>query len=410
MRHVTWVATYRGGMERMHHSVLHGLAVFRWLAWLWMATVLVLARGNLVAPVTAVALVAAALLVTVWLTVLVRRSPDLAVSAPAFGVEVGVALALQSADGFVYRAPHVFTTEQPLGVGWPLASVLTAGVAFGPLVGGATGVALGTARAISSIANVTPAPDPWLGVLTPEQVLSVVTTTVLYVLAGGIAGYAARLLRAAERRVTEAEREVATLQAREDVARRLHDGVLQTLAIVERRADDPQLATLARDQERDLRAYLFDDPGVEVVGAGGLGAALRDAGDRGEQTYGYRAEVLVPDDLPEVGDDLVAALSGAVGEALTNAGKHAQAHRVVVYAEPDDDGGLTVTVHDDGAGFDPGSVAEGVGLSRSIRGRLEEVGGSVEVRSGPGHGTEVRLRLPPTTASTLDVGQEQRRD
>ncbi len=396
-------------MERMHHSVLHGLAVFRWLAWVWMATVLVLARGNLVAPTTAIALVAAALLVTVWLTVLVRRSPERAVGAPALGIEVGVALALQFADGFVYRAPHVFTTEQPLGVGWPLASVLTAGVAFGPLVGGATGVALGVARAISSIANVAPAPDPWLGVLTPEQVLSLVTTTVLYVLAGGIAGYAARLLRAAEHRVTEAEREVATLQAREDVARRLHDGVLQTLAIVERRADDPQLAKLARDQERDLRTYLFDDPGVEVVGAGGLGAGLREAGAHSEETYGHRVEVLVPDDLPDVDDDLVTALIGAVGEALTNAGKHAHAQRVVVYAEPDEKDGLTVTVNDDGRGFDPARVPEGVGLSRSVRGRVQEVGGVVEVRSEPGHGTEVRLRVPTTTAPTLGTGQEHER-
>lgn len=392
-------------MEQMHHSVLQGLAAFRWLAWAWMATVLVLARGNLVAPRTATALVLAALAVTVWLTLLLRRSPARLVNAPVLGVELGVAMALQLADGFVYRAPHVFTTEQPLGVGWPLASVLAAGVALGPLAGGVTGLAIGAVRAVSSGVNVAPAADPWLGVLTAEQVLSLVTTTVLYVLAGGIAGYAMALLRAAERRVTQAERAVATLRTREDVARQLHDGVLQTLALVERRTDDPQLARLARDQERDLRSYLFADPSSDIVGVGDLGTALRDQANRSETSHGHRVQVLVPDDLPELDDEVVAALAAAVGEALTNAGKHAVARQVVVYVEPEAQGGVMVTVHDDGVGFEPGGVTEGQGLRHSIRGRLREVGGTVEVVSAPGRGTELRLTVPGA-ARTIDPDVE----
>ena len=393
-------------MEQMHHSVLQGLAAFRWLAWLWMALVLVLARGNLVAPRTAAGLVLAALAVTVWLTVLLRRAPDRLVRAPVLGVELAVAMALQVADGFVYRAPHVFTTQQPLGVGWPLASALAAGVALGPLAGAVTGLALGAMRAVSSVVNVVPAPDPWLGALTAEQVLSLVTTTVLYVLAGGIAGYAMVLLRAAERRVADAERDVATLRAREDVARRLHDGVLQTLALVERRADDPQLARLARDQERDLRAYLFEDPGSDVVGGGDLGAALHEEAGRSEQRHDHRVQVLVPDDLPQLDDEVVASLAAAVGEALTNVGKHARARQVIVYAEPDAHGGVMVTVHDDGVGFEPGAVSEGAGLRHSVRGRLRELGGEVEVVSASGRGTELRLSVP-AARRTRDPDGEQ---
>ncbi len=384
-------------MEQMRAGVLRGLAVFRWLAWIWMATVLALARGNLVAPLTAVALVVVALGVTVWLTVLLRSAPGRLVTAPVVGVEVGVAMALQLVDGFVYRAPHVFTSEQPLGVAWPIAAVLSAGVALGPAAGALTGGALGIARAISSTLNVQPVSDPWLGVLTPEQTLSLVTTTVMFALAGGIAGYAMGLLRAAERRVVEAERSVAALRTREEVARQLHDGVLQTLAVVERRADDPQLARLARDQERQLRTFLQAEPGTSEEGEH-LATAVRAAAHRVENAYGNRIEVLVPDDLPELDAHVVAALTGAVGEALTNAGKHSGAGRVVVYAEPDELGGVFVSVRDDGRGFDPTAATAGLGLRRSVCDRVRDVGGEVEIASSPGRGTEVRLTVPDEAA------------
>ena len=87
-------------------------------------------------------------------------------------------------------------------------------------------------------------------------------------------------------------------------------------------------------------------------------------------------------------------MAGAVGEALTNAGKHGAASRVTVYAEPSDDGGLFCSVKDDGAGYDTATVPDGIGLSRSVRGRMAEIGGRAEVASAPGFGTEVRLWLP----------------
>ncbi len=377
----------------MRRTVLRGLAAFRLLAWGWMATVLVLARGGLVAPGTAFALVALAGIVTAWSTWSLRSDPARLLRGPEVGAEVGVALALLLADGFVYAAPHVFTSEQPLGVAWSLAGLLASGTAFGPVVGAATGVALGAARATSSILNVAPATEAWLGPLTAEQGLSLATTTVLYALAGGVAGHATRLLIATEQRVVRAERELAELRAREDVGRRLHDGVLQTLALVERRADDHDLARLAREQERELRRYLVEGPAPTVVGAGALGDGLRAAADRTERTFGIRAQVLVSDDVPDLDVTVLEALVAAVGEALTNAGKHAKASRVVVYVEPEDDE-VFVSVRDDGVGFEPTALVEGVGLSRSIRGRIEEIGGDVEVAGRPRGGVEVRLRVP----------------
>jgi signal transduction histidine kinase len=259
---------------------------------------------------------------------------------------------------------------------WPLTGVLAAGVALGPWVGGVAGLLLGLCRFLSTVVNdVT---DYGNG-----RTLSLTSTAVFYAMAGVVFGYGFVVLR-------RAREEVAAAQAREEVARTLHDGVLQTLALVERRATDPALARLAREQERDLRAYLFGD---RQAPASDLGASLRTAAGRYEETYGGLVTVLVPDDLTPLRPDALHALTGAVGEALTNAGKHGPASKVVVYVEEQDDGRVFCSVKDDGPGFDPSSTDEGVGLGRSIRGRITDVGGRVEVASAADDGTEVRLWL-----------------
>jgi signal transduction histidine kinase len=102
----------------------------------------------------------------------------------------------------------------------------------------------------------------------------------------------------------------------------------------------------------------------------------------------------VADDLPPLDGRAVAALTGAAGEAMVNAGKHGRASKVQVYVEPDESGGVFCSIKDDGVGFHAGSTVEGIGLSRSIRGRVSEAGGRVEVVSAPGDGTEVLLWLP----------------
>ena len=132
-----------------------------------------------------------------------------------------------------------------------------------------------------------------------------------------------------------------------------------------------------------------------VRGGGDLGTALRAAAARFERAFGGRVDVIVPDDVPRLKAATVAAVAGAVGEALINAGKHGAATRVTIYAEPsDEDGGLFCSVKDDGGGYDPAAVPDGVGLSRSVRGRMAEVGGRADVVSAPGFGTEVRLWVP----------------
>ena len=365
---------------RVERGILQGLAAFRWAAWTWTATVLLVARHDLTRPWLAILLVGLAFAVTATFTVILRTDPlGLLRPAPVIA-ELLVALSLVICDGWAFGADHAFSTSQSLGVAWPMAAVLSAGVAFGGWAGAAAGICGGLARIGGAAAN-------GASLTGGGRVLSLASTVFLYALAGGVAGYVALLLR-------RAEREISAARAREEVARTLHDGVLQTLAVVERRADDPALARLAREQERELREYLFGVAGGGRANRERLGVALRAAAGRFEDTFGGRAQVVLDDDLPSLDEEEVRALAGAVLEALTNAGKHGGAQRITVYAEPAERGGVFCSVKDNGSGFDPSVVHEGIGLARSIRGRMADMGGSVEIDSAPGRGTEVRLWLP----------------
>jgi signal transduction histidine kinase len=365
----------------MERAVLQGLAVFRWLAWGWMVTVLVLSRHDLDRPLIATALIGLALVVTALWSMAWKVSPGALLEPRAIAVELAVGAALVLCDGWVYESGHAFSTSERLGSIWALVAILSAGVAKGRRAGLAAGLFLGACRFGGTLINDATLDDA-------GHVLSLVNTAVLYGGAGYLAGYLYRLL-------AEAERQVSAARAREEFARTLHDGVLQTLALVERRAGDPALARLAREQERELREFLFGGPAGSLSAGQGsdLGSALRVAAARFEDRYGGRVQVLVADDLPPLSRSQVEAIAGAVGEALANAGKHGDASGVIVYAEPDGDEGVFCSVKDDGRGFDAATTADGVGISRSIRARMSELGGRAEIVTAPGFGTEVRLWL-----------------
>lgn len=181
-------------------------------------------------------------------------------------------------------------------------------------------------------------------------------------------------------------------QAHADLAAHLHDSVLQTLALIQRQAHDPRaVMRLARGQERDLRTFLYaDQPGPD--GEESVAVALRRVCAEVEESVG------VPVELVTVGDGSLDearwALVGAAREAMVNAAKHAGTPRVDVYAEVDA-AGASVFVRDRGVGFDPAAVpADRAGIRNSIVGRMVRHGGRAEVRSTPGGGTEVELRLP----------------
>ncbi len=364
--------------DALVRSLLTSITVFRWLAWAWMAVLLVVNRSELrdpdARPWLALALVGAAFAITVGTTVLLSAAPARLRTLPVIAAEVAVAIALEVGDQLAYNGvPH----SQSLSSAWPLAGVMTAGIAFRARGGVLAGVAIGVGRAIGQVLG----PRDW----TDRVTIGVISGVVLYALAGLVAGFVTARLREAERRISLA-------QAREEVARTLHDGVLQTLAVVQRRTEDPDIVRLAHDQERELREFLFGTPGA-VGGGGDLGTQLRAAAARFEDRYGGTARVVLAPDTPTLDPDVVDALVGATGEALANAGKHGGAGTVTVFAEPVD-GELFCSVKDDGVGFDPDAVSEGAGLRRSVRGRIADVGGRVEIDGRPGRGTEVRCWVP----------------
>jgi signal transduction histidine kinase len=185
-------------------------------------------------------------------------------------------------------------------------------------------------------------------------------------------------------------RERVRSQERADVAAHLHDSVLQTLALLQKNANDPAaVATLARRQERDLRAWLYGDDGQDGDSLLGF---LRSAAAEIEEAHHVEVEVVGVGDAAL--DPDTAALARAAREAMVNAAKHARAGRVDVYVECD---GRTadVFVRDRGVGFDLDQVGEDRhGLRGSIIGRVERHGGTVRIRTGPGEGTEVTMSLP----------------
>jgi signal transduction histidine kinase len=176
-------------------------------------------------------------------------------------------------------------------------------------------------------------------------------------------------------------------QERAEVAAHLHDSVLQTLALVQRRADDPrEVAALARRQERELRAWLNDSGAARTDT---LAAALEAAAAEVEADHGVPIEVVTVGDAPL--GDRAAALVAAAREALVNASKFAGPEPIALYAEFRE-GRAEVFVRDRGPGFDPAvAPADRRGVRDSIVARMERHGGRAVVHSTPGHGTEVEL-------------------
>jgi signal transduction histidine kinase len=359
-------------------SVLRGIAVFAWITWLWSTVATVVARDRVERPWLAVVLLGAVLLVDVALARAVARR-GAGVSPALVVAELVVGYAVLAGEGWVFSDGHAFSGRQGLAGGWPAVGVITVGVLSGPVVGAVAGAAMGTGRIVSALANGVRSFDA-------DEVASLAATVVFYAVFGGVAGWVGRLLR-------RAEQEVAIARAREEVARTMHDTVLQTLAVTVRRTrdTDPDLARLARDADRDLRAFLDGPVRADAGGRRELLDVLREAASTAARPYDLDVTVSAVGDRAAMPAAAAGAVAGAVGEAVTNVGKHAGARRVTVFADTDGDEVL-VTVRDDGDGFDPAAVpADARGLRSSIVGRMVDAGGRAEVVSAPGRGTEVRL-------------------
>jgi signal transduction histidine kinase len=187
-------------------------------------------------------------------------------------------------------------------------------------------------------------------------------------------------------------------QERAEVAAHVHDSVLHTLTLIQRSAHDPrEVQRLARSQERDLRAWLYEPKADAEVD---LAAAVRKAAAEVEDHHGVPIEVVCVGDCPL--DERLGAMLQAAREAMVNAAKYAGdepsddgtvASSLSVYAEVAGDD-VAIFVRDRGKGFDLDAIPEDrMGLRESIIGRMERNGGKATIRTAPGEGTEVRLEM-----------------
>ncbi|GAA1415174.1 ATP-binding protein [Kitasatospora putterlickiae] len=181
-------------------------------------------------------------------------------------------------------------------------------------------------------------------------------------------------------------------QERAEIAAHVHDSVLHTLTLIQRRAEDPkEVLRLARAQERELRLWLYRPEAVAEQAPDTMAESLRAVVAEVEDRHGVPVEVVIVGDCPM--DDRIAAQMQAAREATVNAAKYGGGGPVQVYAEVE---GRTVMVfvRDHGPGFDPDTVPEDrMGVRESILGRMKRNGGTARVRPAPDGGTEVELEM-----------------
>ncbi|MFW0872544.1 MacS family sensor histidine kinase [Rhodococcoides corynebacterioides] len=270
---------------------------------------------------------------------------------------------------------------------WVAGAVVGAALLGGPRVGVAS--ALTMTVAIALVRGTVDA-DLWRD-----------STGPILVSVGLALGLAARIARSARARLDEAIALAAATAERERLAREVHDGVLQVLALVNRRGRElggpaAELGTLAAEQERALRDLLSGNSS-RVPGALGDGSRV-DLTTDVRAAVGPTVTVAAPSDPVSVAADVGREVVAAVVAAVDNAHRHAPGAAIYVSIE-DDAGTVVVGVRDDGPGVDPARLvaarAEGrLGVAASIVGRLESLGGRAELISAPGEGTEWELTVP----------------
>jgi signal transduction histidine kinase len=386
-------------------ALLRGILVVRWCVLAWLVVVVASGAGAGSPVLAGLALVLAGGW-TAWLTAV----------RPRYGVPVLLVDLLVCGALLVVAAlaPAVATV-------YPVAAALSWGARRGLRGGAVAGALLGAGYVAAHVVQ---------GLVLDrldERLLDVLGDAFSLVLAGAGVGLVSTLLQrsASQAQAAQAERvrtreQAARLAEREELGRRVHDSVLQVLALVHKRGRelagtavvDParvgELADLAAAQERELRDLLLRPDGFGGGPADPDRSDGTDAADRVSLTAALEEAARHQADLDvqvtTVGElvlpgAVVRPLAAAVGQALGNVARHAGTPRAWVFAEVEDDR-LLLSVRDDGRGFtldeEALRAAGRFGLLRSIRGRVEQLGGRLVVDSAPGRGTELEMRVPLT--------------
>jgi signal transduction histidine kinase len=269
------------------------------------------------------------------------------------------------------------------------AAILTSVWAAGPTL--ALAVAVGSYGGLIGAAVTSLALIGWRQRITTVEVNNIQ----LLVVAGLVVGYAATTTRRASTRLREAVAAQAAAEERVRLSRSIHDGVLQVLTHVKRRGKElggeaAELGSLAGEQEVALRSLITQRPATPD-GRQDLCAALT-------PLAATRVEVVVPAQPVPLDRRTTEELTAVVSEALANVRQHAgPTARAWVVVEDRGDA-VVVSVRDDGPGVEPERLEQAardgrLGVARSIRGRVRDLGGRVELHTAPGEGTEWEITI-----------------
>jgi signal transduction histidine kinase len=388
--------------DRYRRTLARGALVFRWVSLAWMTILAITEMDNIGRPVLAWVSVGATAVWTLWLSL-----SDSAPTRVVLGLDLALCTFLVLVSGLVVPDGSILSNRPFFAAAYPANAVLLWAVVHRTFAGVAAAAVLGCALALSRPLNGIP-----FGELTRPEWQSLGGAIVLYLVGGAAVGLVARVLvesgealaRTTDELLVERER-AGRLAERESLAREIHDSVLQALALVHKKgrelaqspavppAEVARLADIAGRQEGELRSLILRQP--QDAGTGR--SSLRDALESQARTIDAPRVAVSAVGALVLDSHVVTELAAATRQALENVVRHADASRVTVFAE-EDNGFAVVSVTDDGCGFDydEGRLeADGkVGMLKSMKGRVVDLGGTMKVVSASSEGTEIEFRVP----------------
>ncbi|MDO5501714.1 MAG: DUF5931 domain-containing protein [Actinomycetia bacterium] len=367
-----------------------GLDLFRPIAALYAGQLLYRRSDELVRPWLAALVIGVLLLWSIAMLAYRKRTVTTTV------LELGIAVLAILSSVFVDTAANIAGGVPTVPSMWPAGSVLGAAVLLGVRGGLLAGIAVSLAG---------------LFVISFEPTSNTLHNIVLLLLLGGLFGLAVDLAREGQHRLEAVLAEQERLRERERLSRAVHDGVLQTLAFIHRRGSEiggesAELAKLAAEQERSLRDLISRSHSAQVArGDVNLAGELAELERPGVSVVTPARPVVVEH---RIADELTAAVRAALDNVARHAGEDASAWVLLEGGR----GSVRVTVRDNGAGLPEGRLEQAAGEGRlgvrtSIRGRVEDLGGTATWSSRPGSGCTVVLDVP--TARREGSGPEAAR-
>ncbi len=309
------------------------------------------------------------------------------------GVEVVVVCALMLSTSYVADAEWAWNNQTWPTTLWATNAVISVAILTGPVGGIVAGLIVGgTSTFVKGELNLDFGRN----------------ATIIVIVATGMAvGLAAANARRVQEQLSRAARIAAAAEERERLSREVHDGVLQVLALIARLGREiggptDELATLAAEQERTLRRLISDTDEPVPASPDALSSALQRSVDLAAVLRAFaddRISVSAPADAVMVPAHTGSEIRAAVGNALDNVANHAGPGARAYILVEDLGRDLVVSVRDDGIGIPDGRLAEAVtqgrvGVSKSIVGRIESLGGTAQLDTEPGAGTEWEFTVP----------------